>query len=148
MQPCESCKTSLHTEFTKAHTPRDQVWGHHHCRWIAGESYLRNHFASTHRPEPSGIVERAVKRVKVGTSSVLLLSGLDERWWAESTECYCDVRNVHHLVYHSERKSNIIRYQLKIRQGTISLKKYSQASYGPRTISGRKLGRRHTRYRR
>ena len=47
-----------------------------------------NHCTSTpHRSETNGIAERAVRRVKVGTSAVLLQSGLDENWWADSMEC-------------------------------------------------------------
>ena len=34
-----------------------------------------------------------MRRVKEGTS-VLLQSGLDEKWWADSVECYCYLRNV------------------------------------------------------
>ena len=43
-----------------------------------------NHRTSTHqRFETSDIVERAVRRIKEGTSAaVLLQSGLDEKWWA------------------------------------------------------------------
>ena len=48
-----------------------------------------NHCTSTpHRSETNGIAERAVRRTKEGTY-VLLQSGLDERWWAHSVECYC-----------------------------------------------------------
>ena len=32
---------------------------------------------------------RAVRRIKEGTSAMLLQSSLDERWWADSMECYC-----------------------------------------------------------
>ena len=32
--------------------------------------------------------------VKGGTSAVLLQSGLDEKWWADSMECYCYLRNI------------------------------------------------------
>ena len=40
-----------------------------------------NHCTSTpHRSETNGIAERAVRRVKEGTSAVLLQSGLDEKW--------------------------------------------------------------------
>ena len=54
-----------------------------------------NHRTSTpHRSETSGIAERAVRRVKEGSSAVLLQSGLDEKWWADSTECNCYLRNV------------------------------------------------------
>ena len=37
------------------------------------ESYLHT--------ETNGVAERAVRRVKEGTSAVLLQSGLDESWW-------------------------------------------------------------------
>ena len=54
-----------------------------------------NHCTLTpHRSETSGIAERAVRRVKEGTSSVLLQSGLNESWWADSMECYTYLRNV------------------------------------------------------
>ena len=44
-----------------------------------------NHCTSTpHRSETHGIAERAVCRVKEGTSAVLLQSGLDNEWWADS----------------------------------------------------------------
>ena len=57
--------------------------------------YHGNHCASTpHRSETNGIAERAVRRVKEGTSAVLLQSGLNESWWADSMECYTSLRNV------------------------------------------------------
>ena len=41
-----------------------------------------NHRTSTpRRSETNGIAERAVRRIPVGTSAVLLQSGLDETWW-------------------------------------------------------------------
>ena len=46
-----------------------------------------NHCTSTpHRSETNGIAEGAVRRVKEGTSAVLLQSGQDEEWWADSME--------------------------------------------------------------
>ena len=36
--------------------------------------------------------------VKEGTSAVLLQSGLDENWWADSMECYTYLRNVQDLL--------------------------------------------------
>ena len=40
------------------------------------------------------IAERAVRRVKKGTPVVMLRSGLDERWWSASVECWCYLGNV------------------------------------------------------
>ena len=58
-----------------------------------------NHCTSTpHRSETSGIAERAVRRIKEGTSAVLLQSGLDEKWWADSMECYCYLQNIQDLL--------------------------------------------------
>ena len=58
-----------------------------------------NHCTSTpHRSETNGIAERAVRRVKKGTSAVLLQSGLNESWWADSMECYTYLRNVTDLL--------------------------------------------------
>ena len=61
----------------------------------ACEDLSWNHFTSTpHRSETNGIAERAVRSVKEGTSAVLLQSGLNENWSAESMECYTYLRNV------------------------------------------------------
>ena len=58
-----------------------------------------NHFTSTpHRSETTGIAQRAVRRVKEGTSAVLLQSGLGNEWWAVSLECYCFLRNIQDLL--------------------------------------------------
>ena len=65
----------------------------------ACEDLSWNHCTSTpHRSETNGIEERAVRRVKEGISAVLLQSGLNESWWAESMECYTYLRNVTDLL--------------------------------------------------
>ena len=65
----------------------------------ACEDLSWNHCTSTpHRSETNGIAERAVRRVKEGTSAVLLQSGLNETWWADSMECYTYLRNVTDLL--------------------------------------------------
>ena len=62
-----------------------------------------NHRTSTpHRSETNGIAERAVRRVKEGTSAVLLQSGLDEKWRVDSMECNCFLRNVQDLLADGE----------------------------------------------
>ena len=61
----------------------------------ACEDLSWNHCTSTpHRSETNGIAERAVRRVKEGTSAVMLQSGLNESWWADSMECHTYLRNV------------------------------------------------------
>ena len=58
-----------------------------------------NHCTSTpHRSETNGVAERAVRRVEEGTSAVLLQSGLNESWWADSMECFTSLRNVTDLL--------------------------------------------------
>ena len=65
----------------------------------ACEDLSWNHCTSTpHRSETNWIAERAVRRVKEGTSAVLLQSGLNESWWADSMECYTYLRNVTDLL--------------------------------------------------
>ena len=60
------------------------------CEELSG-----NHRTSTpHRSETNGIAERAIRRVKEGTSAVLLHFGLDDEWLSDSMECYCYLRNV------------------------------------------------------
>ena len=62
------------------------------------EDFSWNHCTSTpQRSETNGIAERAVRRVKKSTSAVLLQSGLNENWWADSMECYTYLRNVQDL---------------------------------------------------
>ena len=58
-----------------------------------------NHCTSTpHRSETNVIAEKAVHRVKEGTSVVLLQSGLGDEWWSESLECYTYLRNIQDLL--------------------------------------------------
>ena len=65
----------------------------------ACEEISWKHCTSTpHYSETNGIVERAVRRVKEGTSAVLLQSDLDEKLWPDSMECYCYLRNVPELL--------------------------------------------------
>ena len=65
----------------------------------ACEDLSWNHCTSTpHRSETNNIAERAVRRVKEGTSAVLLQSGLNESWWADVMECYTYLRNVTDLL--------------------------------------------------
>ena len=61
------------------------------------------HCTSTlHRSETNGIAERVVRR---GTSAVLLQSGLDQKWWVDSVDCYVYLCNVQDLI----RQENTLR---------------------------------------
>ena len=63
-----------------------------------------NHRRSTpRRSETNGVAERAVRRVIEGTSSVLVQSGLHERWWAEAMQRYCCLRKVQDLLWVARR---------------------------------------------
>ena len=87
-----------------------------------------------HRSGTNGIAERAVHRIRGGTSAVLLQSGLDEKRWADSMECNCYLRNIQDLLsdgggseYHSmarlfclERWWNIALLLLKTCRACVS----------------------------
>ena len=39
-----------------------------------------------------------MRRFEEGTSAALLQSGLDEKWWEDSMECCCHLRNIQDLL--------------------------------------------------
>ena len=58
-----------------------------------------NHCTLTpHRSETNATAERAVRRVKEGTSAALLQSGLGNERWVDSMECYAYLRNIQDLL--------------------------------------------------
>ena len=44
--------------------------------------------------------------MKEGMSGVLLQSGLDEKWWADSLDCSCSLRNDHDLFLDGDNCTN------------------------------------------
>ena len=62
------------------------------------ESSWKHCMSTPHRSETNGVAERAVRGVEEGTSAVLLQSGLDSEWWADSMDCYCYRRNIQDLL--------------------------------------------------
>ena len=88
-----ACKSEPKRKPTVVYTDNSLEFGK------ACEDLSWNHCTSKpHRSETNGTVERAVRRVKQGTSAVLLQSGLEESWWADSMECYTYLRNVTDLL--------------------------------------------------
>ena len=56
----------------------------------ACEDFCWNHDESnSYQSETNGIAENAVRRVKEGTSALLVQRGLFEKWWEEAMECLC-----------------------------------------------------------
>ena len=56
----------------------------------ACEEMCWNHVKPTpYRLETNGSTENAVRRVKEGTSVLVVQSGLSEKWWEEAMHCFC-----------------------------------------------------------
>ena len=92
--PCKT-KTSQDTQrslqkFLEPNRKPKVIYTHNSLEFgKACEDLSWNHCTSTpRRSETNGIAEKAVRIVKEGTSAVLLQSGLDENWWADSMECF------------------------------------------------------------
>ena len=105
----------------------------------ACEDLSWNHCTSTpHRSETNGIAERALRRVKEGSSAVLSQSGLDEKWWADSMECDTYLRNIQDLLSDGKKlhTKGVLENHLKDQSFrlvhwlsiTLSLRKTSQES--------------------
>ena len=94
-KPREACKS-----FSTRRKSRKVIYTDNSLEFCkACEDLSWNHCTSTpHRSETNGIAERAVRRVKEGTSAVLSQSGLDENWWADSMECNIYLRNIQDLL--------------------------------------------------
>ena len=111
-----------------------------------------NHCTSTlHRSETNGIAVRAVRRVKGGTSAVLLQSGLDNEWWADSMECYTYLRNIQDLLSDGKTpyerrfgetfKGPLIPFAAMVEYHTISGKDILRLhQFGPKVLPGKFFG--------
>ena len=66
--------------------------------------------STVHRPQTNGVEERAVRRVKEGTSCCLVQSGLHECWWTYAMECYCTLRNIVDIVANKDKTPFELRY--------------------------------------
>ena len=116
------------------------------------------------RSETNGIAERAVRRIKEGTSAEQFQSGLGSEWWTDSMKCYCHMRNIQDLL--SDGKTSyerrfgmpfngpVIPYGAKVEYHPISAKDRSRLhQFGAKVLPsifsrfcitrGRNLERRH-----
>ena len=74
-----SCKMKTSQETRVIYTDNSLEFGKS-CEY----SSWNDRTSALHRSETNGIVKRVIRRMKEGTSLVLLQSGLDEKWWADS----------------------------------------------------------------
>ena len=92
-----------------------------------------------------------MRRVKEGTSAVLLQSGLKESWWADSMECYTYLRNVTDLLsdgktpyerrFGQPSKGPIIPFGSLVEYHPISAKDQSRIhQFGKKVLPGLFLG--------
>ena len=90
-------------------------------------------------------------RVKEVTSAVLLQSGLDEKWWAESIGCYCYLRNVQDLLsdgktpderrFGEPLKGPMIPFGAMVEYHPISAQDLSRVyQFGKKVLPGKFLG--------
>jgi len=54
--------------------------------------------STPNRSESNGVIERANRVVKEGTSCTLVQSGFDEAWWPEAMSCFCFLKNASDLL--------------------------------------------------
>ena len=92
-----------------------------------------------------------MRRVKEGTSAVLLQSGLNDNWWADSVECYTYLRNVTDLLSDGKTpyerrfgqpfKGTIIPFGSLVKYHLITAKDQSRIhQFGKKVLPGLFLG--------
>ena len=109
---------------------------------------MRQHHTDQKR---MALLREAVRRVKEGTSAVLLHSGLDGKWWVGSMECHCYPRNIQDLLSDgktpNERRfgmpfnGTVIPFGAMVEYHPISAKDLSRLhQFGPNVLPGIFLG--------
>ena len=133
-QTAQEAARNLQKSLDSEENPNDVYTGISLDFGKASEDRQWNHCASTpHRRETNGTAERAVRRVQEGTSSILLQSGLDEQWWADSLDCCCFLRNVQDLSS-DEKTSHARRFEEQFSEPTIPF--VAKVRYHPMSAKG------------
>ena len=102
-------------------------------------------------PRHMALLRERYPEKKEGTSAVLLHSGLDEKWWADSMECCCYPRNVQDLLadgrtHHERRfgepcKGPVIPFGTMVEYHPTSAKDQSRLhQIGKKVLPGKFLG--------
>ena len=94
-KPREACKSSWNPRGILKSFTLPIPWNSAKLVKISPGIIVRQHHTDQ---RSSGVAERAVRSVKEGTSAVLLQSGQNESWWADSMDCYTYLRNVTDLL--------------------------------------------------
>ena len=112
---------------------------------------LESLYVNTSPFRTNGIAERAVRRIEQGTCAVLLQSGLDEQWRADSLECYCNLQNIQDLLTDGKTpykrrfgepfKGKIIPFGSMVEYHPVSTKDMSRLhQFGKKVLPGIFLG--------
>ena len=104
----------------------------------ACEDLSWNHCTSTpHQSETNGIAERAMRRVKEGTSAVLLQSGLNENWWADVTDLLSDGKTPYERRFGKPFEGPVIPFGSLVEYHSITAKDHQ---FGKKVLPGLFLG--------
>ena len=139
-------------ELTEVAGTDEEAKSHLHEFGKSCDALSWNHCTQRHTDrKQNGIAERALRRVREGTSAVMWRSGLENEWWADSMECYYYLRNIQDLLSGGktpyERRfgmpfnGSVIPSGAMVEYHTISAKYRTRLQqFGPKVLPGKFLG--------